>query len=84
MFRRTLLCAASVAAVSALTALPAMASGDAWPQAKPINLIVPFSAGGNVDFQSRLIGQKLAERLGQSVIIDNVPGAGGVLGVSKL
>ena len=61
-----------------------MASGDAWPQAKPINLIVPFSAGGNVDFQSRLIGQKLAERLGQSVIIDNVPGAGGVLGVSKL
>lgn len=84
MFRRTLLCAASVAAVSALTALPAMASDDAWPQRKPITLIVPFSAGGNVDFQSRLIGQKLSERLGQSVVIDNVPGAGGVLGVSKL
>ncbi|MGN1056010.1 MAG: Bug family tripartite tricarboxylate transporter substrate binding protein, partial [Comamonas sp.] len=84
MFRRTLLCAASVAAVSALTALPAMASGDAWPQLKPISLIVPFSAGGNVDFQSRLIGQKLSERLGQTVVIDNVPGAGGVLGVSKL
>jgi len=36
-----------------------------------------------VDFQARLIGQKLSERLGQSVLVDNVPGAGGVLGVSK-
>lgn len=54
-----------------------------WPAAKPINLIVPFSAGGNVDFQARMIGQKLSERLGQTVIVDNVPGAGGVLGVSK-
>lgn len=36
-----------------------------------------------MDFQSRLIGQKLSERLGQTVVIDNAPGAGGVLGVSK-
>lgn len=36
-----------------------------------------------MDFQARLIGQKLSERLGQSVLVDNVPGAGGVLGVSK-
>lgn len=84
MLRRNLLCAASAAALSLCAAPVAMAAGDAWPQLKPITLIVPFSAGGNVDFQSRLIGQKLSERLGQSVVIDNVPGAGGVLGVNKL
>ena len=46
-------------------------------------MIVPFSAGGNVDTTARLIGQKLGERLNQSIVIDNVPGAGGVLGVGK-
>ena len=64
-------------------AAPCALAADAWPTAKPITLIVPFSAGGNVDFQARLIGQKLGERLHQSVIVDNVPGAGGVLGVAK-
>ncbi|MEF9948376.1 MAG: tripartite tricarboxylate transporter substrate binding protein [Comamonas sp.] len=62
---------------------PAAFAADAWPAAKPITLIVPFSAGGNVDTTARLIGQKLGERLKQPVVIDNVPGAGGVLGVSK-
>lgn len=82
MIRRSLLSAAAVAAVFVGTAPAALAAGG-WPAAKPITLIVPFSAGGNVDFQARLIGQKLGERLGQSVIVDNVAGAGGVLGVSK-
>jgi tripartite-type tricarboxylate transporter receptor subunit TctC len=54
-----------------------------WPTAKPITLIVPFSAGGNVDVTARLVGQKLAERLKQSVIIENVVGAGGTIGVEK-
>ena len=62
---------------------PAAFAADAWPAAKPITLIVPFSAGGNVDTTARLIGQKLGERLKQSIVVDNVPGAGGVLGVSK-
>lgn len=83
MFRRSLLSLAAAATVSVVVTGPAAAAEPVWPQAKPINLIVPFSAGGNVDFQARLIGQKLAERLGQSVVIDNVPGAGGVMGVSK-
>jgi tripartite-type tricarboxylate transporter receptor subunit TctC len=55
----------------------------AWPSAKPITLIVPFSAGGSVDVTGRLIGQKLGERLNQSVVIENVTGAGGVIGVAK-
>lgn len=80
--RRTLLAAALVAAAGLASTPAALAADKAWPQ-RPITLIVPFSAGGNVDFQARLIGQKLGERLGQSVVVDNVAGAGGVLGVAK-
>jgi tripartite-type tricarboxylate transporter receptor subunit TctC len=55
----------------------------AWPAAKPITIIVPFSAGGSVDATARLIGQKLADRLKQSVVVENVGGAGGVIGVAR-
>ncbi|MEG0921298.1 MAG: tripartite tricarboxylate transporter substrate binding protein [Comamonas sp.] len=79
--RRTFVAAALLAVAGLSTT--AMAAGKDWPQAKPITLIVPFSAGGNVDFQARLIGQKLGERLGQSVVVENVAGAGGVLGVNR-
>lgn len=83
MFRRTLLSTVAVAAAAFVTLPQAALAADAWPKLKPITLIVPFSAGGNVDFQARLIGQKLGERLGQTVVVDNVPGAGGMLGVTK-
>ena len=55
----------------------------AWPAAKPISVVVPFPAGGAVDFAARLVANKLAERLGQAVVIDNVAGAGGVVGTTK-
>jgi len=54
-----------------------------WPAAKPITLIVPYSAGGSVDFNARLVATKLGERLKQSVVIENVTGAGGAIGVAK-
>jgi tripartite-type tricarboxylate transporter receptor subunit TctC len=57
--------------------VPATGTGTAWP-AKPIRIVVGFPAGGATDIVARTIGQKLAEFLGQSVIIDNRPGAGGV------
>jgi tripartite-type tricarboxylate transporter receptor subunit TctC len=52
---------------------------QAWP-AKPIRMIVPFPAGGPTDVYARLIGQKLGVSLGQAVVVDNKPGATGVIG----
>ena len=63
-------------------ALLALASGSASAQNypnRPIRVLVPFAAGGAVDTLARLIGQKLSEGLGQPVIIENRPGAGGNL-----
>lgn len=56
----------------------------AWPSAKPITIIVPFTAGGSVDTTARLLAEQLTQRLKQSVVVDNVGGAGGTIGVNKL
>ena len=50
---------------------------------KPIRLIVPFTPGGSTDILARSIGQELTKAWGQSVIVDNVPGAGGSIGADK-
>jgi len=63
--------------------LPMLALAQGWPAARPITLIVPFPPGGNVDFSARLFATRLAERLKQSVVVENVAGAGGIVGVSK-
>jgi tripartite-type tricarboxylate transporter receptor subunit TctC len=66
----------------ALTATAA-ASVPAWAQnfpTKPIRWIAPFAAGGNYDLTSRLVGEGMSRSLGQQVIVDNRPGAGGLVG----
>ena len=68
-------------AVAALALLTPLAAGAQPYPAKPIRMIVPFAPGGGVDFMARLLGQKLADPLGQQIIIDNRPGAGGTVGV---
>jgi len=68
--------------ITSLCTLTAHAQ-TAWPGAKPITLIVPFGAGGNVDVTARLIAQKLSDRLRQTVVIDNAVGAGGTIGTEK-
>lgn len=66
-----------------LAAATAAASGGAKAQAfptKPLRLVVPFAAGGNADVTARLAGEGMSRKLGQPVLIDNRPGAGGVVG----
>ena len=70
----------------AVAALPFAASGahaQAYPT-KPIRLIVGFPAGGQIDIIARLVGQWLGERLGQAVVVENKPGAGGNLGAQAV
>ena len=66
-------------ALAAAAAIPATALAQAWPT-KPVRLIVPYAAGGGTDFFARTVGAKLSEGLGQSVIVENKPGAATIIG----
>ena len=72
MQRRTLLAAASAAL------LPSWGAAQAFPS-RPIRIVVPFGPGGIADLTARTIAQKLSANLRQSVVIENKPGAGGVV-----
>jgi len=67
----------AVMAMLALAAVPVMAQD--YPQ-RPIHIIVSFGPGGGADIIARIIGQSMQDRLGQGVVIENKPGAGGTLG----
>ena len=75
MKRRTLLHAAAAAAAAMLPA----ARAQGYP-AKSIRMIIPFPPGGATDIVGRVLAQKLGDQLGQSVVVENRPGAGGAIG----
>jgi tripartite-type tricarboxylate transporter receptor subunit TctC len=79
--RRTALALAMVAA-SAL-ALGTAAQAQEFPD-RPVTLVVPFAAGGSTDVVARIIGQKMADDLGQQIVVENVAGAGGNLGADRV
>jgi tripartite-type tricarboxylate transporter receptor subunit TctC len=69
----------AVAACAVMLADIAQAQNNDWP-AKPVRMIVPFTPGSASDVTGRILGQRLSELYGQQVIIDNRPGAGGLIG----
>jgi len=72
-----------VAGAAALPAASPIANAQTYP-ARPVRIIAAFAAGGGVDITARLIGQWLSDRLGQSFITENRPGAGGNIGTEAV
>jgi tripartite-type tricarboxylate transporter receptor subunit TctC len=70
-------------AVAILMALPQALAQANWPT-RPVTLVVGFSAGGGTDILARIVARKLSEVLGQQVVIENVGGAGGMVGSARV
>jgi tripartite-type tricarboxylate transporter receptor subunit TctC len=78
---RTLTFAAATLVAATCTALPAAAQD--WPT-RPVTMVVPFPPGGGTDVLGRIVGRRLSEVLGQQVVIENVGGAGGMIGSARV
>jgi tripartite-type tricarboxylate transporter receptor subunit TctC len=79
MFRKCIDASVGAVAFAVLAAATPAAAQDNWPS-KPITYVVPFAPGGNTDTLARIIAQKLSASIGQPVVIENKPGAGGNIG----
>ena len=67
-------------AAAALAPMPALAQDANWPQ-RPLRIIIPTAPGGSPDIASRLIGDKITGRLGQSIVVESMTTGGGVAGL---
>jgi tripartite-type tricarboxylate transporter receptor subunit TctC len=71
------------AAVAGLVLLASSAAAQQWPTG-PVTMIIPFAAGGPTDVLGRIVGERISKSLGQQVVIENVGGAGGMTGSSRV
>src|SRR5215470_16597891 len=69
--------------LAAMAAAAALAAGPDWP-VRAVTMVVPFAAGGGTDVLGRIIGRGLSDVLGQQVIVENVGGAGGMVGSARV
>ena len=81
-FLHSLTVLAAIAAAGGLFARPAAAQAADFPN-KPVHIIVPVAAGGSADKLTRILAEKLSGRWGQSVLVENLPGASGTIGAAK-
>lgn len=72
-----------IGAALVAVALSATQANAQYPE-KTVSLVVPFPAGGSTDIAARLIGDRLSERFGQTFVIQNQPGASGLIGASQV
>jgi tripartite-type tricarboxylate transporter receptor subunit TctC len=73
----------SIALIFAMLAAVSGVTAQTYPS-RPVTVIVPFAAGGVTDIVARIVSERMSKALGQSVIIENVSGAGGTIGVTRL
>jgi tripartite-type tricarboxylate transporter receptor subunit TctC len=71
------------AAIAAHVALAVSAVAQEWPT-RPVTMVIPFAAGGPVDIVGRILASRLSELLGQQVVVENLGGAGGMTGASRV
>src|SRR6185369_10218775 len=74
-------CAARAAALAGLLAFNSAYSQE-WPD-KPVRIVVPFGPGGGTDIQGRLLAKKFYDSMGQTFVVDNRPGAAGLIGAEQ-
>ena len=72
---------ATVAAIAAIASVPAVAQD--FPT-RPLTLVVPYAPGGPADIVTRIVTPKMSEVLGQQIVVENVPGAGGMNGAARV
>lgn len=81
--RRQIL-AIAVAPIALLGALPLAAQAQGYPAAKPVKVIVPFAPGGTTDIIARIVAEKITPVLGQTMLVENKAGGGGIVGANEL
>src|SRR5574343_1474726 len=82
--RRSLVQAAAMSFLAWGATAGAQAQTQAWPTAKPIRIVVGFAPGGTTDVMARVMAQSLGEALGQTIVVENKPGASGNVAATEV